>query len=87
IASLLVGTFSSLFWLGFVHEKEAVPLGISKALFGMDSILTGTWTVVDPILVATPLAFLTAIVVSLATDPDPREHIDLCFGCPNEATE
>jgi SSS family solute:Na+ symporter len=79
IASLLVGTFSSLFWLAFVHKAEALPLGISKALFGVDTILTGTWTVVDPILVATPLAFITAIVVSLLTKPTPKEHLDACF--------
>ncbi len=79
IASLLVGTFSSMFWLAFVHKSEAVPLGISKALFGVDTILTGTWTVVDPILVATPLAFIVAIVVSLVTKPTPQEHLDECF--------
>ncbi|WMW25328.1 sodium:solute symporter family protein [Methanolobus sediminis] len=79
IASLLVGTFSSLFWLAFVHKSEAVPLGISKAIFGVDTILTGTWTVVDPILVATPLAFVVAIVVSLMTKPTPQEHLDTCF--------
>ncbi|WP_406657687.1 sodium:solute symporter family protein [Methanolobus sp. ZRKC2] len=78
-ASLLVGTFSSLLWLTFVHAKEASALGISKALFGVDTILTGTWTVIDPILVATPLAFLTAILVSLATKPDPQEHLEMCF--------
>ncbi|MDP2215754.1 MAG: sodium:solute symporter family protein [Methanolobus sp.] len=79
IASLLVGTFTSLSWLTFVHAREASALGISKMLFGVDTILTGTWTVVDPILIATPLAFLTAIVVSLMTAPSPQEHIDLCF--------
>jgi SSS family solute:Na+ symporter len=79
IASLLVGTFSSLFWLAFVHAKEAVPLGISKAIFGVDTILTGTWTVVDPILVATPIAFIVAIVVSLMTKPTPQEHLETCF--------
>lgn len=79
IASLLVGTFSSLFWLTFVHKSEAVPLGISKAIFGVDTILTGTWTVVDPILVATPVAFIVAIVVSLMTKPTPQEHLDTCF--------
>jgi SSS family solute:Na+ symporter len=79
IASLLVGTFSSLFWLAFVHKSEAAPLGISKALFGVDTILTGTWTVVDPILVATPIAFIVAIVVSLMTKPTPKEHLDVCY--------
>jgi SSS family solute:Na+ symporter len=79
IASLLVGTFSSLFWLTFVHAKEANALGISKALFGVDTILTGTWTVVDPILVATPLSIIVAVVVSLMTKPAPKEHIEMCF--------
>ena len=79
IASLLVGTFSSLFWLTFVHAKEASALGISQALFGKVTLLTGTWTVIDPILVATPLAIIVAIVVSLMTEPDSKEHIELCF--------
>ncbi|WP_406669899.1 sodium:solute symporter family protein [Methanolobus sp. ZRKC4] len=78
-ASLLVGTFSSLLWLTFVHAKEASALGISKALFGVDTILTGTWTVIDPILIATPVAIIVAVVVSLLTKPDAQEHIDACF--------
>jgi SSS family solute:Na+ symporter len=82
IASLLTGTFSSLFWLTFVHAKEAAPLGISQAIFGMETLLTGTWTVVDPILVATPIAAVTAVVVSLATKPMPEEHLNRCYkGC------
>jgi SSS family solute:Na+ symporter len=79
IASLVVGTFSSLFWLTFVHAKEAVPLGISQALFGVDTVLSGTWTLVDPLIVATPVAAIAAIVVSLLTKPTPQEHIDSCY--------
>jgi SSS family solute:Na+ symporter len=78
-ASLLVGTFASLFWLTFVHGKEASALGISMLLFGKETLLTGTWTFIDPILVATPLAFIVAIIVSLLTKPDPQEHLDICF--------
>lgn len=80
IASMLVGAFSSLFWLLFVHAKEAVPFGLSQAIFGKATLLSGTWTVVDPIIVATPLAFLTAIVVSLLTKPIPQKHLESCFG-------
>jgi SSS family solute:Na+ symporter len=80
IASMLVGAFSSLFWLLFVHAKEAVPFGLSQAIFGKATLLSGTWTVVDPIIVATPLAFLTAIVVSLLTKPIPQKHLENCFG-------
>ncbi len=79
IASMLVGTFTSLFWITFVHAKEATPLGISQALFGKATLLTGTWNVIDPILVATPLAFVAAIVVSLVTKPGPKEHLDKCY--------
>ncbi len=80
IASMLVGTFSSLFWLTFVHAKEASALGISQALFGKATILSGTCTVVDPILVATPLAIIVAVVVSLTTQPASDEHIEKCYG-------
>jgi SSS family solute:Na+ symporter len=79
IASMLTGTFASLFWLVFVHAKEATALGISRFMFGVDTILTGTWTVIDPILVATPLAFIVAIMVSILTGPDPQDHIEKCF--------
>ncbi len=80
IASLIVGTVSSLFWLTFVHAKEAASLGISQALFGKATLLSGTWTVVDPILVATPLALVVAVVVSLATKPPSEEHLKACYG-------
>lgn len=79
IASLITGTFSSLFWLIFVHAKEAVPLGISQALFGKETLLTGTWTIVDPILIATPLAIIAAIVISLATTPPAEAHLKVCY--------
>ncbi|MDG6243215.1 MAG: sodium:solute symporter family protein [Methanolobus sp.] len=79
IASMLTGTFASLFWLVLVHGKEANSLGISRFLFGVDTLLTGTWTIIDPILVATPLAFIVAIMVSMLTRPDPQDHIEKCF--------
>jgi SSS family solute:Na+ symporter len=80
VASLIVGTFSSLFWLVFVHAKEAALLGISQSLSGKAILLTGTWTVIDPILVATPLAMLASVVVSLATNPPSKEHLEICYG-------
>ena len=79
IASLLVGTFSSLFWLIFVNAKEATTLGICKAVFGKTTIISGTWTMVDPILIATPFAIVVAIVVSLITQPSSKEHLNKCY--------
>jgi len=79
VASLLVGTVSSLFWLTFVHAKEATALGICKGIFGVDTLLTGTWTVVDPIVVALPISLVVAFAVSLFTKPMDDSHLAECF--------
>ncbi|MGC9516614.1 MAG: sodium:solute symporter family protein [Methanomicrobiales archaeon] len=80
ISGLVVGTFFSLFWLVFVHKKEAEALGIAKMILGRDVLITAMpWPVVDPIVVALPLAFVITIVVSLLTQPPKKEHIDKVF--------
>jgi SSS family solute:Na+ symporter len=80
IAGLVTGTFVSLFWLVFVHQKEAIPLGIAKMILGRDVLIPSMpWPVVDPIVVALPLAFVATVVVSLATKPPESEHLDRCF--------
>jgi SSS family solute:Na+ symporter len=49
-------------------------------IFGRDVLITQMpWPVVDPIVVAFPLAFLVTIIVSLATKPPMKKHIDDCF--------
>jgi len=78
-ASLVIGSISSLFWLVFVHAKEAVPLGICQAIFGKETLLTGTWPLVDPIMIATPLSFLVLIVVSLMTPRFSPEFLKKAF--------
>jgi len=80
IAGLVTGTFSSVLWMVFVHKKEAEALGISRFIFGRDMLITQMpWPVVDPIVVALPLAFLVTIVVSILTRPPDGAHIDRCF--------
>ncbi|HII06282.1 MAG TPA: sodium:solute symporter family protein [Methanotrichaceae archaeon] len=80
IAGLVVGTFVSLFWLVFVHQKEAAALGIAKMVLGRDVLITSMpWPVVDPIVVALPLAFVATVAVSLATQPPAPEHLEKCF--------
>jgi len=37
------------------------------------------WDVVDPLFVALPLAIIVTIIVSLATQPPSKEHLDRCF--------
>jgi SSS family solute:Na+ symporter len=80
IAGLITGTFVTVFWYLFIHKAEAVPLGICKMLFGQDVLVASMpWPVVDPILVALPLAILVTIAVSLMTKRPNDKHLEKCF--------
>ncbi len=79
ISSMIVGLFVSSFWLMFVHFKEAKSLGIAKALFDKNSLLSGDIIFVDALVIALPLSILTAVVVSLVTKKMSKEHIEKCF--------
>jgi len=37
------------------------------------------WPVVDPLIVALPLAVIATIAVSLMTKPPKKEHLEACF--------
>jgi len=69
VASMLVGSFTSLFLLSFVYAKGAASLGITMALFGKSALVGFPWTVIDPIVIALPLSTVTMVVVSLLTVP------------------
>ncbi len=80
IAGLVVGTLVSVLWMVFEHKSEATALGISKFIFGKDVLITQMpWPVVDPIVIALPLAFLVTVVVSLFTKPIDDKYLDKCF--------
>jgi SSS family solute:Na+ symporter len=61
--SLAVGTFSWFFWTLFVFTKDSTVFGLSRAIFGTDSILSKPWSIIDPIVIALPLSTLALIVV------------------------
>ncbi|WNY26917.1 sodium:solute symporter family protein [Methanolapillus ohkumae] len=86
-ASFSVGFFVSVFWYVFVHAAEAVPIGICQDLFGVPTLLSGTWAYVDPILIATPLSIIVAIVVSLMTKPPAQKMVDDLFDGKDEEEE
>ena len=80
IAGLVTGTFVTVFWYLFIHKAEAVPLGICKMLLGRDVLIAQMpWPVVDPILVALPLAILATVAVSLMTKRPNDKHLEECF--------
>lgn len=84
IASIGVGFIASAFWSIAINAKTASGLGICQALFGKPTLhppsFSATWAVVDPILVAVPMAALTAILVTLLTKPMRPTHVTYCFG-------
>lgn len=85
-ASMVGGFGMSMFWLLFIHEKEAKAIGLCESLFGKPTLVSdaakGSWVWllqwVDPNIVALPLALLVMIAISLATSMD-REHTDYCW--------
>ena len=83
IASMVSGFVASTFWLMFVKEEEARVFGFARSLTeGKNSLLADSpnWPVVDPVLVAFPIAIVVLIVVSLVTKKPDRQLLDKCFG-------
>jgi SSS family solute:Na+ symporter len=83
IASMLTGFVITAFWLLFVKAAEAGDIGlVQKLTGGQRSILANhpNWPVVDPILVALPISFLVALIVTFMTKPLEKDRLDRCFG-------
>jgi SSS family solute:Na+ symporter len=82
LASMLVGMGFSLFWLLLVKSKEAAAIGLVQVVTGGKTSLLAdypNWPMVDPIVLALPLATLTLVLVSLVTRPVDAQHLELCF--------
>jgi SSS family solute:Na+ symporter len=79
-ASLISGFTVSIFYLFFIHIKESKPLMLCKALFGVDSLATGTiWVVVDPLVIALPVSIIATIVFNRFGSDLDKNHVDMCF--------
>jgi len=65
--SLITGAAVWFVWTAFVHIKESEALGLSSLLFGVPAILPMPWQVVDPLVIALPLA-TAALLVGWALD-------------------
>lgn len=79
-ASIITGVTVSLFGLLFLHRKESAGLGICKALFGRDELISvHPWPYVDTFVYSLPLAIIVLIVVSCFTKAPAKEHLDKCF--------
>jgi SSS family solute:Na+ symporter len=85
VASMVSGFASSLFWLLFVHQKNASNLQLCRLLTGKASIVLDTplakLAVVDPLVVALPVSALVLLAVGLAAKERDiaDEHLNVCF--------
>ncbi|KAF1078767.1 sodium:solute symporter [Methanogenium sp. MK-MG] len=61
--SITAGALSWFLWTAFVHVKESSVLGISDALFGVQSVLPMPWGVVNPIVIALPISAVALLAV------------------------
>jgi len=87
VVSMVGGFAVSFFYLLFVHTKESAAIGLCKAVFGVDSLAQGAaqgsgWWLLqytDPNIIALPISFILAVVVSLATPKPDQAHIERCW--------
>ncbi|MBC18417.1 MAG: sodium:solute symporter [Desulfovibrio sp.] len=84
----MVGGFAiSMFWLLFIHLKEAKPIGLCEALTGKVTLVADAtpmswmWLLqwVDPNVVALPFSLCLAVGVSLATRRLKQSHLKACW--------
>ncbi|MBP9561690.1 MAG: sodium:solute symporter family protein [Syntrophorhabdaceae bacterium] len=78
-ASILGGFFSSLIWMVFFHENESKTIGICRLFFGRESLVGHPFNMIDPQIIALPLAFTIFIVVSLFTRPVSTDVVKKAF--------
>ncbi|HZH58365.1 MAG TPA: sodium:solute symporter family protein [Metabacillus sp.] len=65
IASILVGFSVSVIGFLFLHAKEATAIGLSKAIFGKDTLFAFPLTHIDPLFYSLPLSTIVFVIVSL----------------------
>ncbi|MDO9534469.1 MAG: hypothetical protein Q7J85_03855 [Bacillota bacterium] len=62
-ASMVAGLTASVLWMAFSHAKEAHALGLTRILFGRETLLGFPWIVIVPIVIALPISTLTLFAV------------------------
>ncbi len=80
ISGMMFGIAGSVFYLLFIHIKESSALGICQTLFGVPSLASFPWVVIDPIVIIFPLTFLITVVVSFFTSKPEKALLDRVFG-------
>jgi len=79
IAGVLTGTIGSAFAFLFTYGKIAKAIGLCKILTGKDTLVSGIFTAVDPLVIALPLSVIATITVSLITKVENKELTEQLF--------
>lgn len=79
LASTVTGSVVSVLGYLFLHEAEAVALGLSARLFGRATLLPFPWTHVDPLFYALPASAAVFVIVSLLTAKPSPMHLEKAF--------
>jgi SSS family solute:Na+ symporter len=84
IAGMITGFVIGVFWIFFVHEKEASSLQLCMAIFNKTSIVKDTGlaklAMVDPIIIALPASIIATVIGAFTSKVNlPKKHIDECF--------
>ncbi|MDR3603097.1 MAG: sodium:solute symporter family protein [Syntrophaceae bacterium] len=87
VCSMVGGFLISSLYALFIHQKESVAIGLTKALFGLDTLVSSfppmgwPWKLqfVDQNVIAMPLALIIAVIVSLVTSKMDKAYVDRCW--------
>jgi solute:Na+ symporter, SSS family len=87
VSSMVVGFVVSSLYALFIHQKEATAIGICKLLTGKATLVEGLapmswiWKLqfIDQNVVALPISFVVAILVSLFTVKMDERYLDRCW--------
>jgi solute:Na+ symporter, SSS family len=87
VCSMVGGFLISSLYALFIHQKESVAIGLTKALFGVDTIvstfppMSWPWKMqfVDQNVIAMPLALIIAVIVSLLSPKMDKAYVDRCW--------
>ena len=74
-SGMLVASLSYLLSILFVHEKEAVLIGLCQKLFGVGTLASAPFTYIDPLLLTLPIGTTVVWWVSLVTQPVEPEPL------------
>jgi SSS family solute:Na+ symporter len=84
VAGMITGFVVGVFWIFFIHEKEATSLQLCKLLFDKTSLVKDTGlaklAMIDPVIIAFPASIIATIIGAFTTKSKlPEEHVDMCF--------